>query len=141
MFAAFPMILVAVILYNLVALGGWVGHTETQTLLDQGFTIRMFSGDMWRISLGDFFLLLSLGLLFVEVVRATATTKREIINHAFSMLTFVVALVEFITVRGFATTVFFLITTMALFDVVAGYTISIVTAKRDLSVAPPGTHS
>jgi hypothetical protein len=137
MFAAFPMILIAVILYNLVALGGWLGHTEAQALLDQGFAIKMFSNDMWRISIGDFFLLLTLCLLFVEVVRATATTKREIVNHAFSMLTFVVALVEFITLRGFATTVFFLITIMALFDVVAGYTISIVTAKRDLSVAPP----
>ncbi len=137
MVAAFPLILIAVALYNLAALGGWAGQTDMQQLLNQGFTVKLFSGDIWHISLGDMFLLLTLALLFVEVVRATATTRREIVNHALSMLTFVAALVEFITLRGFGTTVFFLITIMALFDVVAGYTISVVTAKRDLTVAPP----
>lgn len=137
MVAAFPLILIAVVLYNLAALGGWAGQTGMQQLLDQNFAARMFSGDIWRISLGDIFLLLTLTLLFVEVVRATATTRRAMVNHALSTLTFVVALVEFITLRGFGTSVFFLITVMALFDVVAGYTVSVVTAKRDLMVTPP----
>ena len=33
--------------------------------------------------------------------------------------------------KGFGTSTFFLITAMCLFDVVAGYTISIIAAKRD----------
>lgn len=142
MLGAFPTILIAVILYNLLALGGMVGgQHDMQVLLSHGFTIKMFSGDMWRITIGDLYVLAALGMLFVEVVRATSTTRREILNHAFSMLTFVLAMVEFITMKGFATSVFFLIMTMAAFDVVAGYTISIVAAKRDLSVVPPGTHA
>jgi hypothetical protein len=140
MLGAFPTILIAVIVYSVLALVGGVSHHDMQGWLSGGFEIKMFSGDLWRISIGDIFLLASLGMLFVEVVKATRTSQREILNHAFSMLTFVVALVEFITLHGFATSVFFLIMVMALFDVVAGYTISIVTARRDLSVVPPTGH-
>jgi len=55
------------------------------------------------------------------------------------MVVFVIALVCFIALKGFATSTFFLILTMALFDVVAGYTISIVAAEHDLGVGRAGT--
>ena len=55
------------------------------------------------------------------------------------MLTFVVALVEFITLHGFATTTFFLILVMCLVDVVGGYTISIIAAEHDLGLGRAGT--
>src|SRR5271165_5072246 len=120
MLGAFPTILVAVILYNLVTLGGNVGGAhDIAALLSHGFDIKMFSGELWRIAVGDLFILLSLALLFVEVVKATRSTGREVVNHALSLLTFVIALVEFITLKGFATSVFFLIMVMTLFDVVA----------------------
>ncbi len=134
---AFPMILIAVILYNLVAFGGGMAAGgNVQAVLDNSFTIAMFSGDLWKVTVGDLLLLATLALLFVEIVKAARNSSREILNHAFSMLTFVVALVEFIVLKGFSTSTFFLITAMCLFDVVAGYTISIVAARRDLSVAP-----
>jgi hypothetical protein len=72
-------------------------------------------------------------------VKATRTTAREIINHGLSMLVFVVALVEFITLKGFATSPFFFILCMTLFDVIAGYTISIVAAEHDLGLGRAGT--
>jgi hypothetical protein len=81
----------------------------------------------------------TIALLVVEVVKATRTTANEIINHGLSMLTFVVALVEFITLKGFASTPFFFIMIMTLFDVVAGYTISIVAAEHDLGLGRAGT--
>ena len=136
MLGAFPLILVAVILYNVAVFGGGATGHESLAPLSQSFTVRVFSGDLWKISLGDLFIALALVLLFVETVKAARTSRREILNHAFSMLTFVGALVEFIALKGFGTTPFFLITAMCLFDTVAGYTISIIAAKRDLSVAP-----
>ena len=99
--------------------------------------MTMFSGDVWKISLGDGLVTLGLVLLFAEIIKATRTSRREILNHAFSTLTLMAALAEFIAVKGFATSSFFLITLMCLFDVVAGYTVSIVTARRDVTVAPP----
>jgi hypothetical protein len=134
--SAFPMILIVVILYNLVAFGSGVGHGDMQSILDHSFQIRMFSGDVWKITVSDLFVTLALAFLFVEIVKAARNTHREILNHAFSMVSFCVALVEFIVLKGFSTSAFFLITAMCLFDVVAGYTISIVAARRDLGVMP-----
>jgi hypothetical protein len=134
---AFPMILVTVILYNLLFFGGAVAsHHEMAALLGQSFALKMFSGDVWNITVSDLFVLLALAMLFVETLKAARSDSREILNHAFSMLTFCVALVEFIVLKGFSTSAFFLITAMCLFDVVAGYTISIVSARRDLAVMP-----
>ena len=75
----------------------------------------------------------------MEIVKATRTTSKEIINHGLSMLVFVVALIEFITLKGFATSTFFFLTLFTLFDVVAGYTISIVAAEHDLGLGKAGT--
>jgi hypothetical protein len=141
MLRIFPMILIAVIAYNiLVFTSGAVGQHDIAALLDQGFSLALFSGDSWKISLGDGFVAGALALLFVEIIKAAGTTHREIINHGLSMLTFVAAVVEFLVLKGFGTSTFFLITVMCLFDVVAGYTISIVAAKRDLSMAPHEPH-
>lgn len=134
---AFPMILVAVLAYNLVVFGGATTGHDTAGLLAQHFALTVMSGDVWKISLGDGLVALALLLLFVETVKAARTSHREILNHALSLVTFIVALVEFIVLKGFGTSVFFLITAMCLFDVVAGYTIAIIAAKRDLSMTPP----
>ncbi|HEU0161417.1 MAG TPA: hypothetical protein VFQ69_03350 [Rhizomicrobium sp.] len=136
MLRAFPMILIAVVAYNVIVLGGMAAGQSATALLDSNLSLTMFSGDAWRISTGDGLLTLALAMLFVETVKAANSTHREILNHAMSMLTFVAALVEFIVLKGFGTSTFFLITMMCLFDVVAGYTISIITAKRDLTMAP-----
>jgi hypothetical protein len=142
MFRLFPLLIIPVIIYNLFALGGGViGHYDIQDLLSikHSVPIHMFSGDTWNFSFGDLLILVSLALLFVEVVKATRTTANEIINHALSMLVFVIALIEFITLKGFATSPFFFIMVMTLFDVVAGYTISIVAAEHDLGLGRAGT--
>ena len=135
MLGPFPVIVIVVVLYNLTLFGGAAaGQHDMSAILGQSFTIKMFSGDGWKVTLGDLFVCLSLILLFVEVLKATRSNRREILNHALSMLTFTGALAEFLVLKGFATSVFFLITAMCLFDVVAGYTISIITAKRDMTL-------
>jgi len=141
MLRLFPLILIVVIVYNFLAFGGWaVGDHNLQPFLqNHGVTIPLVSGDKWMFSLADLFLLITLVLLFVEIIKATRTTSREIINHALSMLTFVVALIEFIALKGFATSTFFFMMIMSLFDVVAGYTISIVAAEHDLGLGRAGT--
>jgi hypothetical protein len=131
---AFPLLLLAVIFYNLLAFGGGMAGQQAATLLAQPFPVTMPSGDVWSFTGADLFVTAAFCLLFVETVKATRTGRGEILNHAFSTLTFVAALVEFLLLKGFATSAFFLLVTMCLFDVVAGYTISIVSARRDLMV-------
>lgn len=141
MLRAFPMLLVVVILYNLLAFGGAAaGHPIAFMLTRTFMPIPMFSGDKWSISLGDGLLLIGFLLLFMEVVGATRSCSRVLVNHGLSLLTFVIALVEFIVLKGFSTSVFFFILVMALFDVVAGYTISLVAARRDLNLTETDHH-
>jgi len=134
MLRAFPMILIAVAAYNLLVFGGGAAGHDAVSLLGQAITVKVFSGDAWKITAGDGLVTLALTLLFIETVKATRTSNREILNHALSLLTFIGAVVEFIVLKGFGTSTFFLIAAMCLFDVVAGYTISIIAAKRDFNM-------
>ena len=137
MLRAFPKMLIAVVAYNVLIFGGgFMGH-PADALLARNVPVMVFSGDLWKVSLSDALVTLALVFLFIEMIKATRTSRREILNHALSTLTLMAALAEFIAVKGFGTSTFFLITLMCLFDVVAGYTVSIVTARRDLTVAPP----
>jgi hypothetical protein len=135
----FPLLLISLVFYNLLVYGGTLfvpdGETVDIFLARDLISPTMFSGEVWHLRLGDFVVFLSLCFLFVEIVKSTRTTAIEVVNHGLSMLVFVVALVEFVTLQRFATSTFFFITVMAFFDVVAGFTISIVAAKRDLGVA------
>lgn len=134
-----PLLVIPVAIYNLFALGGNIAGHDVQDMLTSPFSVRMFSGDLWRISFGDLLLLFGIALLFVEVVKATRTTSKELINHGLSMVVFVAALIEFIVLKGFATSTFFFLMLFTLFDVVAGYTISIVAAEHDLGLGKAGT--
>ena len=135
----FPLLLISVVIYNVMAFGTGLTHHDVYGTLNSAITIHMFSGDDWRYSIGDGLVTLSLVFLFVEIVKATRTSSRQIVNHGLAMLVFVVALVEFIVLRGFATTTFFLILVMCLVDVVGGYTISIIAAEHDLGLGRAGT--
>jgi ABC-type Na+ efflux pump permease subunit len=138
MLRLFPLLLLPVILYNLIALGGGLfSATAIHDMTQHAITITMFSGDKWLFSFGDFLVLLTLVLLFVEIVKSTRSSSRQIVNHGLSMVTFIIALVEFVAVKNFGTTPFFFIVVMCLFDVVAGYTISIVSAEHDLGLNRP----
>ena len=140
MLRIFPLMIIPIIIYNLFALGGGViAHHDVFSLLAHTTSLPMFSGDVWKMSFGDFLVLLALALLFIEVIKATHTTSLELINHGLSMLVFVAALIEFITLKGFATSVFFFIMMMCLFDTIAGYTVSIVAAEHDLGLGKAGT--
>ena len=136
MLRMFPLLMIVVIIYTVLALGGGAtNHADIQRLLTDPLTsLALPSGERWSFNLGDLFILFGLVLLFVEIVKSTRTSARQIIHHGFSMLTFIVALIEFIALKGFATSTFLIIVAMTLFDVVAGYSISIVSAEHDLGL-------
>ena len=129
---SFPLLAFAMALFALLnfATEGSPGTWYARELLQ----IRVLSGDTWVIHGGDAFLGLSLALLFVEIVRATSTTAPSILNHAFSALVFVSALVLFITLPGYANSPFCLFTLMTLVDFVAGFIVTTVAARRDVVV-------
>ena len=77
-------------------------------------------------------------MLFVELIKATHTGTSAIINHGLSLILFIVCLVEFLLAPAFATSVFFLLTLMVLLDVLAGFIVTIIAARRDIDLSPGG---
>jgi hypothetical protein len=71
-------------------------------------------------------------VLFIEIVKATYTGTASMIDHGLSMLVFIAFLVEFLLVPQASSSVFFLLMMAALIDVIAGFTIGIRVAKRDI---------
>jgi hypothetical protein len=127
-----PLLLIPLIVYNILAftlLGGsptgWSGEV---------LTIPMVSGVAWTLTGSDLMLVLGLACLFVEVVKSTNTGRSSVVEHMLSTLVFVVFLVEFLLVGAAASSCFFLLMMMSVVDVVAGFTISITGAGRDVTM-------
>ena len=77
-------------------------------------------------------------LLFVELIKSTRTGGSSIVDHALSMVLFMICLVEFLTVRQAGTSEFFFILVVTLIDVVAGFSITIRGARRDFGLGGVG---
>lgn len=136
MLIALPLLVIPVVIYAIVILTG-VGGTAgvagaEQALRDPVLTIPMVSGSGWNIGSGDLILLLALILLFFELLKSTSSQKVAIVNHALSMILFVGCLVAFLLIKGFATSIFFLILTMVMLDVLAGFIVTIISARKDM---------
>jgi hypothetical protein len=102
MLTAIPLLLIPVVLYNIVVLfgaSGNAGMTQADAVLrDPLFSLPMASGAQWSIGWGDLILFLGLILLFFELIKSTSSQKVAIVNHALSMILFIVVLVEFLLV-------------------------------------------
>ncbi|HEX2215981.1 MAG TPA: hypothetical protein VHG27_04710 [Xanthobacteraceae bacterium] len=125
---AFPLLIVPLAIYNIMAL---LLNVEWNTAVA---TIAMISGGSWTITISDLFLAVTLFFLFWELIKATGSSTRSVIDHMLSTLVFIVALVEFLLVRQAATSTFALLILICLVDVIAGFSVSIRTARRDFSV-------
>ena len=134
MYQMFPLLAISLVVYTILAVTGAVGSPAAPWYEVTFVELPMVSGDIWNVSWGDLFLVMSMGLLFVELLRSTKTGSESIMNHALSVVVFVVALLLFIIVDGFGNSVFFLYLTMTFLDFMAGFIVTTVTARRDLSV-------
>lgn len=123
-----PLIGVIAVIYLIVA-------AVFETALGRTiFDLTLPSGSVWKFLLSDLFLVLGLFLLYLEILKSTRTGRGQIIEHIVSMLVFVGCLLLFILVRQTGTTTFLLITVMSAVDVIAGFTVSIVSARRDMEI-------
>ncbi len=125
-----PSLILAFILYNVVVFvsGG------TDVLKSSLFELNMLSGGLWQFTVGDLIVLLTLFLLFAEIVKSTYTSTSSLVDHGLSMIVFIACIVEFLLVPQAATSTFFLVMVATAIDVVAGFTIGIRVARRDLAI-------
>ena len=127
---AIPLIVIAFVLYNLLVLAGG-GRAALDTEI---FHMTLLSKGVWSFKWGDLLMLITLILLFIEIVKSTHTNTSTLIDHGLSMLVFIACGIEFLVVPEAAHSIFFLIMAATLIDVVAGYTIGISVARRNLNL-------
>jgi hypothetical protein len=132
-FRIIPLIIIPFILYNIIAVMGG-GAVADEIFRRPLFSVPLPSGARWVFSWGDLMILLTMFLLFIELIKATFTSTSAMVDHGLSMLVFIACLVQFIITKQAATSVFFFIMIAALIDVIAGFSIGMRTARRDLNI-------
>ncbi len=146
MLKIFPLLIIPIAVYNILAFtaGGQTLDAETGQMINNAaifmqkplLSMGLISGANWVMARGDLIVIFGLVFLFLEIVRSTRSDATSIVNHGLSMAVLLFCLIEFIVLPGFATSTFFFLTMMALLDVVAGFTISITSARRDFGAFP-----
>lgn len=128
MLGTLPLMAIVIILYNVIV------YLTGLSMESQITTITLISGAVWTVTVGDLIVFAALMLLFLELVNSTKTGASTIVNHGLSMLVLLIALVQFIVLPPFGTSTFFALVLLALFDVIAGFTVTITAARRDFTV-------
>ena len=127
-----PLLIIPFILYNL-GLTGLFGTGAGDPWASEIVSVSMMSGGVWTMTLGDLLIVVALILLFVEMIKSTRTSNASVVDHLLSTFVFVAFLVEFLLVQGAAHSVFFTLMVIALFDVLAGFSVALRSAGRDVT--------
>lgn len=130
MLSAVPLLIVPFILYNL---GLALAPAGEDIWSNELFSVSMMSGGVWTMTLGDALIAVALIFLFIEIVKSTRTSNVSVVDHLLSTFVFVACLVEFLLVRSAAHHIFFTLLVITLVDVLAGFSVSLRSAGRDVN--------
>ena len=126
-----PLLIIPFILYNLGLAGMFGGGADPWA--QEIFSLAMMSGGVFVMTLGDLMIVIGLVFLFLEIMKSTRTSHASVVDHLLSTFVFVAFLVEFLLVRGAAHSVFFILMVITLVDLIAGFSVSIRAAGRDVN--------
>ncbi|MEN8217164.1 MAG: hypothetical protein ABFS56_12515 [Pseudomonadota bacterium] len=126
-----PLLGIILALYFVVVFAG-VNFSAPSEL----FTLTLPSEAEWKLTSSDLFIMLGTITLYIEIVKSVRTGTGTIIEHALSLVVFIVYLVLFLLTPMAGTSTFLIITLMSLLDVIAGFTITVASARRDLTMGP-----
>lgn len=127
----FPLLLIPFAIYNMIAfLMPDVAWTSPVT------TVHMMSGTDWVLTWEDILIAFAIFLLWVEIIKSSRIGTRGVMDHILAMVLFIGMLVEFLLVKQAGTSTFFLLTTIALVDVLAGFIVGMRSGTRQIEVEP-----
>jgi hypothetical protein len=111
----FPLLLIPLAIYNIIV---WL--MPDVSLADPLAKLTLVSGALWPITLGDILLALSVVLLLFEVMKGARPGAKYLTDHLLSLVVFGAAAAEFALWPKFGSSVFFLLTLLALVEFLAG---------------------
>lgn len=95
------------------------------------FHLTLPSGAIWKPTYGDFLLIMGVLILFFELYKSTQTNTTSILDHIFSTFVLIAYLVIWLIYPFAGNSYFLILSLMSFLDVIAGFTITISTARRD----------
>lgn len=123
MLSRIPLFAFVALAYNYVVFQdpGWIDASIAE--------FELQSGASWVLTGEDLILVVSIAILYVEVVKATIADSWSMLDHLLSLMVFTACIVEFLLVPEVATSTFLLITLMTFVDVIAGFSVSYATRR------------
>ncbi len=112
----FPLLLIPLAIYNIIV---WLMPSVSFTEPLQT-KIPLVSGAEWAITPGDMLLALSVVLLLIEVMKGARPGAKYLTDHLLSLIVFGAAAAEFVLLRQFGNSIFFLLTLLALVEFLSG---------------------
>ena len=129
--AGIPLLVIPFLIYNVFAF-----TTDMQWALPVT-SVHMVSDGRWDMSWGDMLIAFSVLILFVELIKSTRVGLRTIIVHMLSAVLFAIMLIEFLLFKQAATATFFILLIISFVELLAGFTISVRTAQRNIEIDNP----
>jgi hypothetical protein len=132
MFGMFPLLTLILLIYSGIAL---IAGPNTADVLNTILINKtMKSGGIFTLEVEEILIICSLFLLFFEIFKSTRTSDTSILEHVFSLFVFLAFLIGFIFWDKLTCASFLIVGLMSLLDVIAGFSISITGARRDIGV-------
>ena len=125
----FPLLLIPLAIYNIIAF-----LMRDVSFVAPLVTLPLPSDTGLPVTLSDILLTLGLLLLLCEVIKGARPGAKYLTDHLLSLLVFCGAAAEFVLLPQFGTSTFFLLTLMALVDVLSGIALR---ARRGTQAAAP----
>ena len=125
----FPLLVIPFAIYNMIAF-----LMPGLSWTDKVASFHLISGSDWVMSSSDMLITLAILLLPLEILKATRIGVRSIVDHILSMVLFVAMLIEFLLIRQAGTSTFFILMMISVVDVIAGFTVTLRTAQRDMTI-------
>jgi hypothetical protein len=124
----FPLLLIPLAVYNIIVFL-MPGVSLTEPLL----RLTLMSGAEWPITLGDMLLALGVLLLLLEIIKGARPGAKYLTDHLLSLIVFGAAAAEFLLWPKFGTSIYFLLTLLALIDFISGIALR---SRRGTRAAP-----
>ena len=131
----------AVPLFGMLLLGYFVViaslqhfYPEVNVLEARIHGFKLPSEKIWNLQVRDLVIFFGLFILYIELFKATKATDTTIYEHILSLFVFLAYLLIFLYAPVGADSTFVVLGLMSFIDVVAGLTITITAARKDLSV-------
>lgn len=124
-------------LFGVLLIIYWLGvqvNFFPQHLNNVLFSTQLPSKVTWKPTWGDVMVLLGVVTLYIELFKSTRTSEVTIFDHLLSTFVLIFYLTAWLIYPWGGNSVFLILTAMSFLDVIAGFTITISSARRDLSI-------